>query len=107
MNAGVIAQRYAKALLKYVRGTEEEELVYHQASILAGLFYELPQFREAMEHNPQLSLTKRMELVDAALHGQMSDALGRFVILVDSSRIFPANGLISSSFTISFSSSSA
>jgi F-type H+-transporting ATPase subunit delta len=99
MNAGVIAQRYAKALLKYVKGTEEEELVYHQASILAGLFYELPQFREAMEHNPQLSLTKRMELVDAALHGRMADALRRFIVLVDSHSRMEFFSRMMSSFT--------
>lgn len=84
MNSGIIANRYAKALLKYVKGMDEEELVYSQASTLAEIFLELPQFREALERSRELSLARRLELVDTALQGQMSQTLRSFMVLVDS-----------------------
>ena len=84
MNSGIIANRYAKALLKYVRGTEDEDMAYSQASVLVALFQDVPKFRDAVERNPELSVQQRVSLLEAALQGQLCDSLKRFVQLVDS-----------------------
>ena len=84
MNSGIIANRYAKALLKYVRGTEDEDIAYSQASVLVALFQDVPKFRDAVERNPELSVQQRVSLLEAALQGQLCDSLKRFVQLVDS-----------------------
>ena len=67
MNSGIIANRYAKALLKYVRGTEDEDIAYSQASVLVALFQDVPKFRDAVERNPELSVLQRVSLLEAAL----------------------------------------
>ena len=84
MNAGLIAQRYAKALLKYVKETHNEELVYSQASLLVQSFQDIPQFRDALEHNPDLSNEDRLALMRTALSADLCDELRRFVQLVHS-----------------------
>ena len=84
MNSGIIAKRYAHALFEYVRGTADEDLAYSQACVLTGLFQDVPKFRDALERNPELSLQKRISLLEAALQGHLCDPLRRFVQLVDS-----------------------
>lgn len=84
MNAGLIAQRYAKALLKYANETRNEDLVYSQVTSLVQAFQEVPQFRDALEHNPELSTQDRLALMRTALAGELCEELYRFVQLVDS-----------------------
>lgn len=84
MNAGIIAQRYATALLKYVKETHNEELVYTQVSLLVQSFTDIPQFGDAMEHNPDLSHDNRLALMRTALNADVCDELCRFMKLVES-----------------------
>ena len=84
MNAGLIAQRYAKALLKYVKETRNEELVYSQIALLLQVFHDVPEFRDALEHNPDLSHEGRLALMRTALNAELCDELCRFVQLVES-----------------------
>ena len=84
MNAGIIAQRYATALLKYAKETQNEDLVYIQASLLVQSFTDIPQFRDAMEHNPDLSYENRLALVRTALNADVCDEICRFMKLVES-----------------------
>lgn len=84
MNAGIIAQRYATALLKYVKETRNEDLVYAQVSLLVQSFADIPQFRDALEHNPDLSYENRLALMRTALNEDVCDELCRFMRLVES-----------------------
>lgn len=84
MNSGLIAQRYAKALLRYANETRNEDQVYSQVTLLVQAFQEVPQFREAMERNPELSPQDRLALMRTALGADLCDELYRFVQLVHS-----------------------
>ena len=84
MNSGLIAQRYAKALLKYASETRNEDQVYSQVTLLVQAFQEVPQFREALERNPELSFQDRLALMHTALGAELCDELSRFVQLVHS-----------------------
>ena len=84
MNAGVIAQRYATALLKYVKETQNEKLVYDQVCLLVQSIIDVPQFRDALEHNPDLSHENRLALMRTALNADVCDELCRFMRLVES-----------------------
>jgi F-type H+-transporting ATPase subunit delta len=97
MNSGLIAQRYAKALMKYVKETHNEVLVYSQVLSLIKSLYVIPQFRDAVQRNPALSCEDRLGLMRTALGEDPCEDLVRFVHLVDShsrmafiSRIFIA-----------------
>ena len=84
MNTGPIAHRYAKALLKYVGAehTGSAELVYSQACVLVFRMQEFRQFAEAVQKHPELTLERRMEVLDSALGEPMAEELRRFVVLV-------------------------
>ena len=84
MNSGVIAQRYATALLRYANETRNEDLVYSQVITLVQAFQDVPQFRGALEHNPELSFQDRLALMRTALGEEHCEELYRFVQLVDS-----------------------
>ena len=49
MNAGVVASRYAKALLKFVQETGNGDKVYAQAGILALRMQEIHQLKDYIE----------------------------------------------------------
>ena len=83
MNDGIIAARYARALLKYVRETGQEDETFAQASSLVLLFRKIPRFREAVEGNKELSIEKKTSFMETALNRELTDALKRFAFLAD------------------------
>ena len=82
MNAGIIASRYAKALLKFVRETGNGRNVYSQACRLVGCMEEVVQFREYLENQNEIGLDRKIELAEAALDGPLSMEMRRFIALV-------------------------
>lgn len=84
MNAGIVASRYAKALLKYVKETGNAEELYSQTIRLFELFRDVPALKEAVEMNPGLSLDRKITLLETALNAPLADAMKRFVELIDS-----------------------
>ena len=107
MNTGPIAHRYAKALLKYVQEdmstgpgraeiphggdmrsisgvvhTSSSELVYSQACVLVLRMQEIRQLADAVQKHPEVSLDRKLEILESALGEPMADALRRFVVLV-------------------------
>lgn len=82
MNAGIIASRYAKALLKFVRETGNGRNVYSQACRLVGCMEEVVQFREYLENQNEIGLDRKIELAEAALGGPLSMEMRRFIALV-------------------------
>ena len=72
MNAGIIASRYAKALLKFVRETGNGCNVYSQACRLVSCMEEVVQFREYLENQNEIGPDRKIELAEAALDGPLS-----------------------------------
>ena len=86
MNAGIIASRYAKALLKFVQETGNGDKVYAQAGVLALRMQEYRQLEDYIGHHPEISLEKKLLLLETALGEPMAMELTRFVGLVVSRR---------------------
>ncbi len=66
MNTGIIATRYATALLKLVEETGSGELVAAQVQVIEKALDEVPDFRRAVD-DPAVSAAKKLELFEAAL----------------------------------------
>ena len=82
MNAGVIAARYAKALLKYVLETGNGDKAYAQAYVIVRRMKEIPQLREYVEEHSGISDEKKLKLLETALGEQMLKDISDFLILV-------------------------
>lgn len=82
MNTGPIAHRYAKALLKFTQETGAGEQNYSQACVLVLRMQELRQLADAVQKHPELSLERKIALLDAALGEPMAEELRRFVVLI-------------------------
>ncbi len=66
MNTGIIATRYATALLKLVDETGSGEVVAAQVQVIEKALGELPDFRRAVD-DPAIAPVKKLELFEAAL----------------------------------------
>lgn len=82
MNAGPIAHRYAKALLRYTQETGRGQKVCSQARTLVRQSVLVPGFADAVQRNPDLPLEQKLELIAAALGEEPAQDLGRFFQLV-------------------------
>lgn len=82
MNSGIIASRYAKALLKYVQETGNGDKVYSQAGVLVMRMEEVRQLREYVEAYREVDPGRKLSLLEAALGESMADELKRFLTLV-------------------------
>ncbi len=89
MNEGVIAARYAKALLKYVQESGAGEEVYSQACLLVQKMQQVPQFSDYVRKHPEVDLDRRLELIEAALETPLSDGMKKFVTLVYAHKRMP------------------
>ena len=81
MNTGVIAVRYARALLEFACERSEADLVYTEAGRLADNFIGEPLLGRTLD-NPVVSGNEKIALVKTAAGGTVSDTFGRFVELV-------------------------
>ena len=84
MNTGAISARYGKALLLFAQESGHGERIYSQACVLVLRMLEVGQLREIVENNSELPLSKKKELLDAALGEEMSAELYGFLNLVSS-----------------------
>lgn len=88
MDIGIIATRYAKALLAYATENKQEDTVYNEMLALCGSFAKVPNLGQVLI-NPVLSPEKKETLLKAASLPQdaqtssgVSVSLSRFVHLV-------------------------
>lgn len=86
MNSGVIASRYAKALLMYADESGAGDRVYSQACVLGLRLLEIRQLKELVENNIGLQIGDRLGLLQSALGEELAPELVTFVNLVDSKR---------------------
>lgn len=82
MNAGIIASRYAKAFLEYVREAGTGKEVYSQAWVLVHLMNELPQLKAHVENPSDISVERKVALISAALNSPPDDSLVRLLKMV-------------------------
>ena len=81
MDLGVIAMRYARALLKSATEQKVETEVYKEMQTLAQSYLQVPQLRFTID-NPMLTKDKKLTLIDTAVGGNPSELIRRFVSLV-------------------------
>ncbi|MDR0976486.1 MAG: F0F1 ATP synthase subunit delta [Prevotellaceae bacterium] len=83
MDIGIIASRYAKALMAYAKDTDTEERLYDEVRMLESSFRRRSDLREALA-NPILGVREKFALISIATvgNGELSREFGRFVALV-------------------------
>ena len=86
MNEGVIAARYAKALLKYVEESGAGDKVYSQACVLALRLMEIHQLRDFIETGMDLTTDRKEELLRAALGEDLAPEFVDFLRLLAARR---------------------
>lgn len=82
MNAGIVASRYAKALLKFVQETGNGDKTYAQAVILVLRMEEINQLEDYICNHCEISLEKKLQLLETSLGEPMTLELNRFTALV-------------------------
>lgn len=87
MNTGLIAYRYAKALLLYAVGEHVEDTVYHEMLSVLNSFRQLPQIRQVLG-NPVTKTSDKLKLMlQMCASTPPSTAYERFVeMLIDNNR---------------------
>lgn len=83
MDAGIIASRYATALLKYVLGTGAADRVYDEVRRLSAALGGVPELRFLLNDPEGVSVEAKMKVFHTALGGdKMSSELDRFLRMV-------------------------
>ena len=87
MNTGIIATRYATALLKLVEETGSGELVAAQVQVIEKALDEVPDFRRAVD-DPAVAAVQKISLFEASLKDSMAQELHKFLeLLIRNGRI--------------------
>lgn len=87
MNTGIIATRYATALLKLVEETGSGELVAAQVQVIEKALDEVPDFRRAVD-DPAVAAVQKISLFEASLKDSMALELHKFLeLLIRNGRI--------------------
>lgn len=81
MDRGLIAVRYAKALLESAIQFKKEDAVYVEMESLANNYLQVPQLRFTID-NPTLDNDKKLSLLKTACGGEVCDLTERFFKLV-------------------------
>ncbi len=81
MNTGVIATRYARALLKSVTDAAALDTVYHEMLRLAQCYIDVPQVRKAID-NPMLPKAQKAALLATMVGGTVSSDTQAFLATV-------------------------
>ena len=86
MDIGIIARRYARALLLFACENGHETLVYEQAQQLLFQYNQLPEFRHTIE-NPMVSRTEKIKLLHNATAKVDPDIIGGGILEIGYWRI--------------------
>ena len=81
MNTGIIATRYATALLELVDETGSGSEVASQVETVGRALSEIPEFQRDID-NPSIPSARKLGLFDASLDGKMAPDLRKFVELL-------------------------
>lgn len=84
MHDGIIAERYAKALLGYTEAHGCSQAVTDQVSPLLSLMARLPKLAATLSAAKEIPLQKRMDILGSAVSpAPMEEAISRFYRLLD------------------------
>lgn len=87
MNTGIIATRYATALLKLVEETGSGELVAAQVQVIEKALDEVPDFQRAVD-DPAVAAVQKISLFESSLKDSMAQELHKFLeLLIRNGRI--------------------
>lgn len=87
MNTGIIATRYATALLKLVDETGSGDVVAAQVQVIEKALDEVPDFRRAVV-DPAVAAVQKISLFEASLKDSMAQELRKFLeLLIRNGRI--------------------
>lgn len=87
MNTGIIATRYATALLKLVEETGSGETVAAQVQVIEKALDEVPDFRRAVD-DPAVAAVQKISLFESSLKDSMAQELHKFLeLLIRNGRI--------------------
>jgi F-type H+-transporting ATPase subunit delta len=81
MNRGIIAKRYARALLSHAIEKGVEDIVYKNMSHLCMSYLEVKEFRNSLII-PVLEDDKKIGLIETACGGTIPDELKQFLLLM-------------------------
>ena len=81
MNKGLIAVRYARALLKFAENNNKEGEIYEQALFLQNVFVETPSLHAALE-NPLIPKRKKREFIITASGKNITKLFVKFIDLL-------------------------
>ena len=81
MNKGLIAVRYARALLMFAQNNNKEEEIYEQAKFLQDVFIKTPSMHTALE-NPLIPKKRKRKFIITACGENISDLFIKFINLL-------------------------
>lgn len=81
MDTGLIAVRYAKALLECAIQLKQEDAIYGEMQTLSTNYIQVPQLRFTID-NPTLDSKKKLLLLKTACGGDIKDLTVKFLELV-------------------------
>lgn len=102
MDDGIIASRYADALLKYVLENGDGEAVCAQAMLLEKSLSELPDLAMILETPEEIPDDAKIGLIASAVGGKMEDGFERFVRMVFENRRVPLLKMMLRDFIIRY-----
>ena len=86
MNNGLIAARYATALMEFVPETASRTKLYQEAKAVSKSFLQFRELRLVLE-NPVMGKAEKRKVIDLAAGGNSSKSFARFVdVLLDNNR---------------------
>ena len=99
MDIGVIAKRYAKALLVYAKEQHAEDRVYNEILMFAQSYRKIPEVKDVLS-NPLLPTTKKVSILCQAASTDVGPVYRKFAQLVvehhrESIMIFIAHAYVS------------
>lgn len=98
MNTGIIASRYALALLKLVEETGGGERVVRQVELLQGVLGKVPDLRRTLDDSGAVTAEQKLSLFEAALHEEMAPELKKLLELLISNGRVAYSRLVFNSF---------
>ena len=88
MNTGIIASRYAAALLKLVEETGGGEVVVRQVETLGKALNVIPELRRAVDDPKAVATDQKIALFEAVLDEGLAPELRKFIgLVIDNGRI--------------------
>jgi len=81
MNTGLIADRYATALLEFANSSDNQDRVYQEAKVVAQSFSTFNELKKLFD-NPMLAKAEKRKFIGLSAGGNVSQPFDRFTDLI-------------------------